>query len=518
MDYHSLSPEAQGRRAELPTPNSTHSYWHRAPSEKLLGHRTTAGLPARADVLVIGSGISGAFAARELVAGQRTVVMFDAREACWGATGRNGGHCQPSIWNIPASHARFELATFEMVRDLVASHEVPCDWRVVGGMHPIYDAGLLSAAKAQMERLSRHADLRDKARLILDREELRKRHVPRALGAVYQPCAAKVWPYRLVAWILETLLEGNGDGDGDGLRFNLQMNTPVTRLERKSKEEGWIAHTPRGTIRARDVLLATNAYTSYLIPDLTDVIVPVRGQVAALQPPDSFSSELPHSYVWATDGGEQYMIHRGIDDTQVSSIGIPDRSLILGGERQVAGPQAEEGISRDDTINPLVSVALHRGLAGAVTLFPDPDDDSDDDGDDDGDVLRSTFEWTGIMGYSRDANPWVGSVPAALFPSNRESDGTSTSSRSRRSEKEEEDKRGNGLWISAGFTGHGMPVAPRCGVAVAQMILGKGDDGEAVKVPEEWTPTEARIARARTLELPRSIEETVFGLPRVVGE
>lgn len=41
-------------------------------------------------MVVIGSGITGAFAARELVlkGGGLDVVMIEAREACWGATGR----------------------------------------------------------------------------------------------------------------------------------------------------------------------------------------------------------------------------------------------------------------------------------------------------------------------------------------------------------------------------------------------------------------------------------------------
>lgn len=75
-------------QAELPTPNSTHSYWHRDPSKKLLGHRTSEDLPSTADVVVVGSGITGTFAARELVTGGRGVVMLESREACWGATGR----------------------------------------------------------------------------------------------------------------------------------------------------------------------------------------------------------------------------------------------------------------------------------------------------------------------------------------------------------------------------------------------------------------------------------------------
>jgi FAD dependent oxidoreductase len=87
-------------RASLPTPSSTASFWHREPSRLLLGHRSTCELPRSADVVVVGSGIAGAFAAWCLLAetetetemgmGKRSVVMMEAREACWGATGRVG--------------------------------------------------------------------------------------------------------------------------------------------------------------------------------------------------------------------------------------------------------------------------------------------------------------------------------------------------------------------------------------------------------------------------------------------
>ena len=135
----------QHPRSSLPTPNPTASFWHSEPNEFLLGHRTTAELPASADVVIVGSGITGASAAQWLVeqgrsgggsggggAGRgeggslsnqghgkdsgagagadgslgdatatatatstwegsvagRKVVMLEAREACWGATGR----------------------------------------------------------------------------------------------------------------------------------------------------------------------------------------------------------------------------------------------------------------------------------------------------------------------------------------------------------------------------------------------------------------------------------------------
>jgi monoamine oxidase len=89
----------QPGQSGLPTAQSTRSYWHQ--EAKLLGHRTTSELPPAADVVVVGSGITGAFAARELVAGGRQVLMLEAREACWGATGRVGFNAA-----IPSIHPR----------------------------------------------------------------------------------------------------------------------------------------------------------------------------------------------------------------------------------------------------------------------------------------------------------------------------------------------------------------------------------------------------------------------------
>ncbi|OAQ83652.1 FAD dependent oxidoreductase [Purpureocillium lilacinum] len=483
----------QDGQAELPTPRSTHSYWHRDPSKKLLGHRTTTDLPPTADVVVIGSGITGAFAARELVAGGRCVLMLEAREACWGATGRNGGHCQPMIWTSSAEVARFELATFNLIDELVAQHDIPCDWRVVGGMHAIFAQDVLDAAQTQMKRLHKHEDLRDKAVLILDKKELAAQRIPEALGAVYQPKAAKCWPYKLVAWLLERLLDENAPP-----AFNLQTKTPVEHLQKSGSS--WIVHTQRGQVCAKEVLLASNAYTSYLLPEMTGLILPVRGQVCALEPPPG-AAQLAHSYVWL-EGSDAYLIHRGPEDTQVrgdEQAGVHsrpvDRSLVVGGQR-LAAPGWEEGISRDDAVNPILSKALHGSLAHTVKLLPGDKEDPA--------KLRAAYEWTGIMGYSRDSAPWVGRVSASLV-----SGSSSNSSRSSSSVVDGESEA-QGLWISAGYTGHGMPVAARCGVAVAEMMLGK--EG-GVKVPRGWAPSAERAEKARGMEQPRTKADMLRMLP-----
>lgn len=78
--------------AGLPSQKSTTSFWHSEPSHFLLDHHTTSELPDYADIVIVGSGITGASAARYLAEDGRakdfSVVMLDAREACWGATGR----------------------------------------------------------------------------------------------------------------------------------------------------------------------------------------------------------------------------------------------------------------------------------------------------------------------------------------------------------------------------------------------------------------------------------------------
>lgn len=78
--------------AGLPCPNSSASYWHSEPNVFLLNHRTTSSLPETCDIVIIGSGITGASVARYLAQDDRmrglSVVMLEAREACWGATGR----------------------------------------------------------------------------------------------------------------------------------------------------------------------------------------------------------------------------------------------------------------------------------------------------------------------------------------------------------------------------------------------------------------------------------------------
>jgi glycine/D-amino acid oxidase-like deaminating enzyme len=73
-----------------PVPNPSPSFWLR--DAALQDTRTTAALPASADFVVVGSGLTGTAAARRLAQLGKSVVVLEARGVASGATGRNGGH------------------------------------------------------------------------------------------------------------------------------------------------------------------------------------------------------------------------------------------------------------------------------------------------------------------------------------------------------------------------------------------------------------------------------------------
>lgn len=76
----------------LPQDDPTQSYWQ-DPPDKIADLKSTEELPEQADIVIIGSGISGAAIAWNLLQDGNpspSIVMLEARQACSGATGRNG--------------------------------------------------------------------------------------------------------------------------------------------------------------------------------------------------------------------------------------------------------------------------------------------------------------------------------------------------------------------------------------------------------------------------------------------
>ncbi|KAL7910529.1 FAD dependent oxidoreductase [Trichoderma velutinum] len=463
--------------AGLSVDNPSKSYWLSEPSEILLGHRTTNDLPQAADILIIGSGITGAFAAQFFKgkAPDLNVVMLEAREACWGATGRNGGHCQPGYYVSPPHIAAFEHRTYSYLRKFIESHSIPCDWRTTTGVHGFYSPELFATARKIIEKIQeKYPDIGANIAVVTKEgseppssflqsernlKELTLEHlrVGTAEGVVVQSNAASLWPYKLVAFVLKRLLAAGG--------FNLQTKTPVTGLKRvdlstgqsrshpdadKAASGGWTAHTSRGDISARHILLATNAYTSHILPQFADIIVPVKGQVSSLKPslspqPAKGPLDIGHTFYFIsdlTDRRDDYLVQRP----------PPGAELVYGGGRIHAEGHGL-GVCDDSAIDEPVARYLKN--------------------------VEPTFEWSGIMGFSRDGWPWVGPVPDSAGG-------------------------GDGLWLCAGYSGGGMPNATLCAKAVVDMMIpGHKDGGEVagqIDLPPEYLLTEVRLEKTRACE------------------
>jgi len=80
----------------LPVDNPTKSYWIEAANSSLRNFRSTVELPKETDVVIVGSGYTGATTAywlhrfTERNHPQPCMLMLEARDICGGATGRNG--------------------------------------------------------------------------------------------------------------------------------------------------------------------------------------------------------------------------------------------------------------------------------------------------------------------------------------------------------------------------------------------------------------------------------------------
>ncbi|KXT04198.1 hypothetical protein AC578_103 [Pseudocercospora eumusae] len=449
----------QREPCHLPTKESTKSFWHTEPSALLLGHRSTRNIPETADVVIIGSGITGASIAHHLLTaesiGKPKVVLLEAREACWGATGRNGGHCQPIFFEHPhdPSIGRFELQTFYTLQNLIKEENIDCEFVAQPGVRAIYSRSHLNDAELALLTMKDTApDLSAMMKLVTDRDELNALRIPTALGAIVTDVAARMWPYKFVSHILENLLTSNNLSGS----FNLQTLTPVTKLEDSTSHT--TVHTERGRIKASRVILATNAYTSHLLPKFSDLIVPCRGQMSSLIPAPSVSGEsrLKTSLGFLGDGLDDYLIQRPNEK---------GGHLMFGGGRQHG---KSIGVTDDSFIDDETGKYLRTRLVEALNL---PE----------GGMLEATHIWTGIMGFSRDEHPWVGKVPDM-----------------------------ENVWIAAGFTGHGMPNTWLSGKAVAGMVLknleGTGEV-ESVAVarketglPECYVVTRERMEAALELE------------------
>ena len=336
---------------------------------------------------------------------------------------QNGGHCQPQLYGNPLNIVAFENRNFEAIDALIRKHDIPCEWQQMQGCHAFFSKVEFEEARKEIMELQRRSpELGKSVRIVENKDDLADLKIPTALGAVVQARAAKLSPYKLISSLLEKLIKTS--------KLNLQTSTPVLSLnppENHNSASSWSILTPRGYVLTSHVLLATNGYTGYLAPQLQSCIVPVRGEMSALRAPNSVLQK-PLSYTYRFVGGsgqakgqDDYLVQRPI-----SAIGDGGGELMFGGGRFKALHKGLK-VDNDSAVDAPVAEYLRKRLLDILDIqkpVKAPIDLLNKDKE-----LLAKGEWTGIMGFSHDRNPWVGGIPDAP-----------------------------GLWLSAGYTGSGKSL------------------------------------------------------------
>lgn len=361
------------------------------------------------DFLIIGAGLAGCAAALFASRAGHSVVIVDQADAGMGASGRNAGfmitgldtYYHRAVERYGADVARemwtISEQTIAFWKDCIEKSEIPVTFAPIGSL-------LLAETPTEAR------DLEEASRALNAAGIAHEYHSRDPLGrgyhaAIAQPNDGAVQPFELV----QALLKMSG--------ATLVPNNETYRI-RQNDAETVSVYTRKSIYKARYVMMCTNAYSSLLEPYFADKVTPTRAQVLATAPlPGPAINSCGYS-----DYG--YMYYRMTFDNR----------LLVGGARNLHRKLEDNTI--EDRINSYVQNSLEAYMR---RRFPD---------------VTAPIErrWAGIMGFSVDGLPMVGTLPGKPR-----------------------------VGFAVGFTGHGLAMAAETVARAVDKLL-KGTHAGAVDV------------------------------------
>lgn len=239
-----------------------------------------------ADTVIIGAGFTGLSAALHLAREGRKVIVLEGKAAGWGASGRNNGQviptltsAEPDVWvaRYGETGRRFaELigASAGIVFDIIRREDIAAESEQAGWFQPAHSPGRVALSRKRVEawrRFGLEAELLDRAQAtaLIGSDKW--------FGGMLAPSGGHINPLALARGLA-------GAAERHGAIVCEQ--SPATGFERVGAE--WIATTDKGRVRARALILATNAYTGELAPGLASrlarSVVPVLSWQMATPP------------------------------------------------------------------------------------------------------------------------------------------------------------------------------------------------------------------------------------------
>lgn len=361
--------------------------------------------PSR-DVIVVGAGVTGASIAWRLAERGKRVLVLEQRGVCTGASGRNGGMTGAGSSmhaSSRAGRAVYALTTSNLRLLKTLPEELGKDFelRMTGTVDVITTEEQYAHLKSAVAT-EREAGIDIELVDAMTARTIMPALSPEILGAAYAADRGHLWPFALVTAMADAAVR-----HGAEIRPSMRVERLIRNGDRVT---GVVANGE--AIQAEDVVLATNAWTPLLLPELPEgALVPARGQILVTQPllpllACPFGTNFDKEYGRQTPGGQ----------------------ILCGGYRRL---DRNEGLG---TYREEVTPAVLSGIARCLSeLFP---------------VLRGKARviraWSGIMGFTADGLPLIGRY--APMP---------------------------GLTVAAGFNGGGFSWGAMVGQVIARLLSGE---------------------------------------------
>ncbi len=236
----------------------------------------------RVSVAVIGAGFTGLSAALHLAERGVDVAVLEAHEPGWGASGRNGGQVNPGLKHDPdtveqdfgSDLGRRMVALSgnapNTVFDLIQRHQIDCQALQSGTLRAAIsprDTAGLRTTTAQWAR-------RDAPVALLEGAALQQTTgSTRYASALLDRRGGQVNPLGYARGLAQAAMQAGAAVFGDSPAQSVQRNGAL-----------WHVMTPRGTLRADKLVLATNGYTDDLWSGLRRSVVPVFSAIVSSEP------------------------------------------------------------------------------------------------------------------------------------------------------------------------------------------------------------------------------------------
>lgn len=324
-------------------------------------------LPLRVDVAIVGSGYTGLNAALQTIRGGRSTAIFEVGLPGQGCSTKNGGQISTSIKpSLEKLSAKFGTQNGIAIRqegenalnwigDFITSEKIDCNFSRVGRYHAAHTQKHYELITRDAEKVNRSEGI--EAFAVPKAEQLKELGSDVYHGGVVFPRHASVDPGKYHSGLLQRVLDAGVDVFGQCAVLNIEQTS-----------DGFVITTQKGKVKARDVIIATNGYTSKLTPWLQKRVIPIGSYIISTE-------ELDPVVV-----NELFPTNRIVSDTckviyyyRTS----PDRKRILFGGR----------VSATET-NPLLSGP--KLLEDLYRIFPQIEG------------IKISHSWTGTVAYTFD--------------------------------------------------------------------------------------------------------------------